>query len=97
MSPEVIDAAYEKIDEYYVKNCEMELQAKELQTLEQQLELQMTEHKELNDCKNELVQLKHTWDLINNIDGRLESWKEKLWDCIDADWLEMDLKNMKRC
>lgn len=79
-SPEVIDAAYEKIGEYYVKNCEMEQQAKELQTLEQLFELQRTKQKELNDCKNELVQLKQMWDLISIIDGQFESWKETLWD-----------------
>ena len=70
-SPKVIDAAYAKIDEYYVKNCEMERQAKELQIFDQ---------KELNDCKNELVLLKEMWDLISNIDGQLESVKDLLWD-----------------
>ena len=95
-SPEVIDAAYEKIGEYYVKNCEMEQSAKELQTLEQLFELQRTKQKELNDCKNELVQLKQMWDLISIIDGQFESWKETLWDQINADNLELLLKNMKQ-
>lgn len=35
------------------------------------------------------------WDLISIIDGQFESWKETLWDNIDADELEMLLKNMK--
>ena len=70
-SPEVIDAAYEKIDEYFFKNCEMERQAKEMQIFDQ---------KELNDCKNELVLLKEMWDLISNIDGQLESVKDLLWN-----------------
>lgn len=73
----------------------MEEQAKELQTLEQLFELQRTKQKELVDCKNELVQLKQLWDLISIIDGQFESWKETLWDAIDADNLEMLLKNMK--
>jgi len=35
------------------------------------------------------------WDLISIIDGQFESLKETLWDNIDADNLEMLLKNMK--
>jgi len=35
------------------------------------------------------------WDLISIIDGQFESWKETLWDNIDADNLELLLKNMK--
>jgi hypothetical protein len=41
-SAEVIDAAYEKIGEYYTKNCQMEEEAKALQTLESLFELQRT-------------------------------------------------------
>ena len=94
-SPEVISSAYEKIGVYYEKTCRMEDEAKSLQVLEQLFELQRTKQKELNDCKNELVQLKQMWDLISIIDGQFESWKETLWDDIDADNLEMLLKNMK--
>jgi hypothetical protein len=35
------------------------------------------------------------WDLISIIDGQFESWKETLWENIDADNLEQLLKNMK--
>lgn len=91
----MIDSAYVKIGEYYEKTCQMEEEAKELQVLEQLFELQRTKQKELADCKNELVQLKQMWDLIAIIDGQFESWKETLWDNIDADVLETLLKNMK--
>jgi dynein heavy chain len=84
------------IGEYFDKTCQMEEEAKELQTLEQLFELQRTKQKELVDCKNELVQLKQMWDLISIIDGQFESWKETLWDNIDADNLEALLKNMKQ-
>ena len=83
------------IGEYFDKTCQMEEEAKELQTLEQLFELQRTKQKELVDCKNELVQLKQMWDLISIIDGQFESWKETLWDNIDAENLETLLKNMK--
>ena len=73
----------------------MEEEAKELQTLEQLFELQRTKQKELVDCKNELVQLKQMWDLISIIDGQFDSWKETLWDNINAEHLENLLKNMK--
>ena len=73
----------------------MEEEAKKLQVLEQLFELQRTKQKELLDCKNELVQLKQMWDLISIIDGQFESWKETLWENIDADNLEQLLKNMK--
>jgi len=92
---ETINNSYKKISEYYRKTCEMEEKAKQLQVLEQLFELQRTKQKELNECKNELVQLKQMWDLISIIDGQFESWKEMLWDDIDADELEMLLKNMK--
>ena len=94
-NPEVIVSAYAKIGEYYDKTCAMEEEAKQLQVLEQLFELQRTKQKELVDCKNELVQLKQMWDLISIIDGQFESWKETLWDNIDADNLEQLLKNMK--
>lgn len=61
---EIIDAAYDKISEYYQKTCDMEEEAKQLQVLEQLFELQRTKQKELNDCKNELISLKQMWDLI---------------------------------
>ena len=67
-----------------------------MQTLESLFELQRTKQKELNDCKNELVQLKQMWDLISIIDGQFESWKETLWEQINADNLELLLKNMKQ-
>lgn len=73
----------------------MENAAKELHVLESLFELQRTKQKELNDCKNELVQLKQMWDLISIIDGQFEAWKETLWDNIDADNLEVLLKSMK--
>lgn len=92
---EVINDAYGKIGEYFDKTCKMEEEAKELQTLESLFELQRTKQKELVDCKNELVQLKQMWDLISIIDGQFESWKETLWDNIDAENLETLLKNMK--
>ena len=95
-TPQDIDESYAKIGEYYEKTCKMEEEAKELQTLEQLFELQRTKQKELADCKNELVQLKQLWDLISIIDGQFESWKETLWDNIDADNLELLLKNMKQ-
>jgi dynein heavy chain len=85
---EVINDAYGKIGEYFDKTCKMEEEAKELQTLESLFELQRTKQKELVDCKNELVQLKQMWDLISIIDGQFESWKETLWDNIDAENLE---------
>ena len=92
---EVIRGAYEKIGEYYNKTIKMEEEAKELQVLEQLFELQRTKQKELQECKNELVQLKQMWDLISIIDGQFDSLKETLWDNIDADNLEMTLKAMK--
>ena len=94
-SPELVKKSYDKISEYYTKTCEMEESAKQLQVLEQLFELQRTKQKELEACKNELVQLKQMWDLISIIDGQFESWKETLWDNIDADNLEQLLKNMK--
>jgi len=93
---EEINNSYMKIGEYFDKTCQMEEEAKELQTLEQLFELQRTKQKELVDCKNELVQLKQMWDLISIIDGQFESWKETLWDNIDAENLETLLKNMKQ-
>ena len=94
-SPEIVIASYNKIGEYYEKTLAMEEEAKKLQVLEQLFELQRTKQKELVDCKNELVQFKQMWDLISIIDGQFESWKETLWDNIDADNLEQLLKNMK--
>lgn len=41
-SQDVINAAYEKISEYYEKTCAMEEEAKGLQVLEQLFELQRT-------------------------------------------------------
>lgn len=79
-SPEIINNSYELISEYYLRTCQMEDEAKELQVLESLFELQRTNQKELKDCKNELKQLKHMWDLISLIDMQFMSWKSTLWD-----------------
>lgn len=95
-SDEIINKSYEMISEYYTRTCQMEDEAKELQVLESLFELQRTNQKELKDCKNELKQLKHMWDLISLIDMQFMSWKSTLWDQIDTDNLETLLKDMKQ-
>ena len=93
-SPEIIQDAYDKIQEYYQKTMDMENEAKDLQVLESLFDLQRTNYKELKDCKAELTSLKRMWDLIALIDTQFESWKKQLWDAIDTENLVMLIKKM---
>jgi dynein heavy chain len=64
ISEEIIQKSYEKIAEYYIRTCELELEAEELNNLEILFDIQKSSYKQLKDCRNELVNLKYMWDLI---------------------------------
>lgn len=84
-SSEVIEAAYDKISEYYLKVADVEREAMELNNLETLFDMQKTQYKQLKDCSNELVSLKQMWDLIALIDYQFDTWKETLWAKIKTD------------
>ena len=93
-SPEIIQDAYEKVQDYFSKTVEMENEARELQVLESLFDLQRTNYKELKDCRNELINLKKMWDLIALIDTQFGAWKKQLWEAIDTENLVQLIKKM---
>jgi dynein heavy chain len=93
-SKEIIQASYDKIEEYYVKTQEMAKESERLQNLETLFSLTASKFKQLDDCKNDLVNLKKNWDLIALIDSQFVSWKKILWDQIDTDGLITQCREM---
>lgn len=90
-----IAKAYAKINEYYKKNKEFDNEANELNNLETLFDIEPNKYKALNDCSKELTQLKYLWDLISLVDYQFDSWSTTLWDKIDPDNLEMQVKNFQ--
>jgi len=93
-SPEIIQASYEKIEEYYKKTMEKITESERLRNLETLFGLAETKFKMLADCKADLVNLKKNWDLISLIDSQFISWKKILWDQIDTDGLITQCREM---
>lgn len=94
-SPDIINGAYEKISEYYVKTQEFEKRRQHLADEETLFDLERSIYKELRECESELKLLKRMWDLIALIDLQFDSWRSTLWDQIDTDLLMTLIKDMQ--
>jgi hypothetical protein len=57
-SPDIINAAYDSITEFYVKTGEFKKEASDLNNLETLFDIQKSTYKQLNDCSAELCLLK---------------------------------------
>ena len=52
-------------------------------------------YKQLRECRTELLLLKQTWDLISLIDFQFDAWKKTLWDKIDTEQLQQQIREMQ--
>jgi hypothetical protein len=86
-SPEVIQAAYEKIQEYHDKTEALVGRSVELRNLEGLFDITESKFKPLDECRHDLSCLKRNWDLIGLVDFQFDAWKKTLWDAIDTDGL----------
>lgn len=68
-SPEIIQAAYEKIDEYHNSTHDLITESQRLRNLETLFDLTESKFKPLEECHHDLINLKRNWDLISLIDG----------------------------
>jgi len=93
-TPEAINAAYEKVDEYYTKTFAMISESERLRNLETLFDLTESKFKQLDDCRVDLLHLKKNWDLIALIDTQFDAWKKTLWDQIDTDGLIQQTRDM---
>lgn len=66
-----------------------------MNNLETLFDIEPIKYKALQDCKNELNNLKVCWDLISLIDYQFASWSTTLWNDIDPDELERLIKNFQ--
>lgn len=80
-----VNAAYEKLDEYYKKLEEIRGEAKAFNDLENLFELELTKYKKLNECGVDISKLKMMWDVIAVILYNYRSWKRTPWKKIDVD------------
>jgi dynein heavy chain len=87
--------SYAKIMEYYESTTALENEAAELNNLETLFDLEPNKYKALVDCKKELEQLKYVWDLISLVDYQFANWSTTLWDKIDPDNLELQVKSFQ--
>jgi hypothetical protein len=90
-----IQKAYEQIDDYYVQTMEMQGTSDKLRNLEGLFDLTESKFKQIDECKNDLVNLKKNWDLISCIDSQFDAWKKTLWDQIDTDTLTQSTREMQ--
>lgn len=66
-----------------------------LRNLEGLFDLTESKFKQIDECKNDLVNLKRNWDLISCIDSQFDAWKKTLWDQIDTDTLTQSTREMQ--
>jgi dynein heavy chain len=93
-SPAVIQAAYEKIQEYHDKTEALVTRSVELRNLEGLFDITESKFKPLEECRHDLACLKRNWDLIGLVDSQFDAWKKTLWDAIDTDGLIQQCRDM---
>jgi dynein heavy chain len=80
-----VNAAYEKLDEYYAKLEAIRGEAKAFNDLENLFELELTKYKKLTECGVDISKLKMMWDVIAVILFNYRSWKRTPWKKINVD------------
>jgi dynein heavy chain len=91
-----IERSYNKIMAYYDTTTALEQEAAELNNLETLFDIEPIKYKALADCRRELEQLKYVWDLISLVDYQFANWSETLWDQINPDDLELQVKSFQQ-
>lgn len=88
------DESYDVLDEQHKKLMEIETEAQELQNLQGLFELTVTEYKELQACRSEIVELKRLWDFISLVHNLFEFWMDQPFKDVDVDGLVEKTKSL---
>ena len=86
--------AYKMMDSHAQELRNKELEAKQLNELEELFELSVSKYQEASETRVELKLLKNVWDLKALINGTFSSWNPILWSDIKTDDLEDISKNL---
>jgi dynein heavy chain len=84
--------AYQRVNELHGQLCAIEKEAAALNRLQRLFELPVVEYTHLRDCRQELVWLKQTWDLVGFVDSVFAEWKRVPWQYANTEFLEDETK-----
>ena len=88
-----VDEAYQSIDEYYARLCDLKREAVDFNNLEDLFELEISTWRDLDNTETDLKLLKSLWDLKSVLLSNYGNWKKQLWADIDTD--DLDDQNKK--
>ena len=87
-----VDVAYQRVNELHGQLCTIEKEGAALNRLQRLFELVVVEYANLKDCRQELVWLKQTWDLVGFVDSVFAEWKRVPWQYANTEFLEDETK-----
>jgi dynein heavy chain len=95
MSVEVIDSAYNKIDELceYIEGLEVE--SSELNDLEELFNLQKSVFNEIGHCQQKLTILKELWDIASYVHMLFDNWMTISWKKIAFEDMIFECSNLE--
>jgi len=85
--PESINDAYISIDDFQRKMAGVQKQRLHYAELEDLFELPISSYRDFDNAKQNLVLLKHVWDMIEMERTLFASWNAELWDDLKSDVL----------
>jgi dynein heavy chain len=86
--------SYAGIDKYYKQLQVVVEKGKSVNELEDLFELNLSEHKILDDIQEDLLMLKGVWDVTLLVDSYFSHWKNTLWADIKTDDLMDEAKRL---
>ncbi|CAD7939071.1 unnamed protein product [Amoebophrya sp. A25] len=89
------DAAYQKLDDYYVKTGEIQKTAAEYNNLEILFDISVSNYRSLKESLDDLGLLKNLWDMIVIVKSTFKDWNTTLWDKINTDDLMTRVKEIQ--
>ena len=89
-----VSDVYNQIDAQNRDFAEVEAQGRELQNLQELFDLTPSEFKELRECKQELVMLKHLWDLVVHVNMQFQDWMSSPFKSVDTGAFETEARNL---
>ena len=93
--PSKTKEAYASIDKYQKQLTDLFARATQLHELEDLFELPMSHYNLLDDIKDNLLNLKATWDVVLMVNSLFIQWKNTLWAEIKTDDLLDEVKRLQ--
>lgn len=87
-------SAYQMLGHYTTEANKLREEFKELRALEELFELDISKAIELDEIFTDLDMLRRVWDTNQIVDEVFTSWKPTMWDSIDTDLFESEVRRL---